>query len=112
LIPLSFVVFYITEKFSKKPLYNEEGYTVIPEGAVVVYNPKELSQVSDEELKEYCEELILYWGLEWEPEDFMNGILITALVQSLPKDREKAKEVIRRTPGLSLIEDDKNIPDA
>jgi len=37
-------------------------------------------------------------------EDFMNGILVFSIVQSLPEDEEEAKEVIRRTPGLELEE--------
>ena len=59
----------------------------------------------DKALK-YCKELIEHFGLDYEPKHLLDLVAFTGIMEALPKDKEKAKEVIRQTPGLELEEDE------
>ena len=99
---------HLTEKFPKSPKPTEgENVLHIPDDAVVFYDIKELSETSDEELKAYCQDLILYWNLEWDVEELMNDILMMAFISKLPKDPERFKETLKKIPGVVIEEETK-----
>ena len=101
--------FYLTDKFPKspKPPAGEEVLE-IPDDAVVFYDTKELSESSDEELKEYCHDLILYWNLEWDAEELMKDILMMAFISKLPRDPKKAKKTLEKIPGVTIERKDES----
>ena len=104
--------FYITEKFPKFPERNEEGFIRIPEGSVVVYDKKEFADCPDEEFIKYCEELIIYHNLNWELKEFMDAVQIAGFFFSLPKDKEKAKRLLKSNPHIRVEFEDEKEADA
>ena len=105
--------FYLTEKFPKSPKPPEgENVLHIPDDAVVFYDVNELSETSEEELKAYCQDLILYWNLEWDVEELMKDILTMAFISKLPKDPERFKETLRKIPGVIIEEEPERREDA
>jgi len=102
--------FYITEKFPKVPdEENEKEWSVkIPDGAVVVYNMDEFLNTPDDKLLKYCEELIEYWNLSWSPKELLDLVCFSCITEKLPKDRELAKEKLKRLPGIEIVEDEEN----
>ncbi len=99
--------FYITEKFPKIPKYLHDGdwEVSIPYGAVVIYDMNAFVNSGDEELLRYCQDLIEHFGLDYEPKHLLDLVAFTGIMEALPKDKERAKEVIRQTPGIELEED-------
>jgi hypothetical protein len=102
--------FYITEKFPKVPKYLPDGNWEVsmPDGAIVIYDMKAFLDAPDEEVLAYCKELVEHYGLAFEPKELMDLVALFGITNSLPEDKEKAKEVIKRTPGLELIEDEQD----
>ena len=102
--------FYLTEKFPKYPLYEPDGSwkVNIPKGAVVFYDMETFINSSDEEILRYCEELIDYWNLSFTPQQLCDIIALEGINQILPKNKEKAEKILKETPNIEIVEEEKD----